>query len=177
MNPEVSPCRGCAQTGRAVARHLGSSGSGVNRGSREVFSHLWARTHPCVLHAISSRRRQRSRLVVHVQLGSKSWWFQQLLIRCWFVNASFSVSRRVQWGLGSACSAEQQLSAGPEAAGAGQVGGAAAVSPWCCSSSTPATLSHSWCFSELARSSLVLLSGRIASITKTNPPFLPVVIS
>lgn len=38
-------------------------------------------------------------------------------------------------------------------------------------------LCQSQCFSELAWSSLVLLSGRIASITKTNPPFLPVVIS
>lgn len=45
------------------------------------------------------------------------------------MNASFSVSHRVQRGLGSACSAEQQLGAGPEAAGAGQVGGAAAAVP------------------------------------------------
>lgn len=68
--------------------------------------------------------------------------------------------------------------ASPGAVGTGQLrGAAAAVSPWCCLGSTPAAFSQSQCFSVLAWSSLVLLSGRIASITKTNPPFLPVVIS
>lgn len=124
------------------------------------FSHLWVRPHPCALHVVSPRRRQKSqKLVVHVRLGSKSWCFQELLICCLFVDISFSISR----GASEVWAVPVQL-----VPPWGQLGGAAAaaVSPRCCSGSAPATFRQSWCFPELAWSSSGSLSGRIASITK-----------
>lgn len=130
------------------------------------FLSFCARTHSCTLHVVSSRRRQKSQmLVVHVQLGSKSWCFQELLICCLFVNGSFSLSRGAS---GVWVPAPRLWVLGPRGS--------------CC---CVLMVLFKFCSChlqsepvfELAWSSLGSLSGRIASITKTNPPFLPVVIS
>lgn len=140
------------------------------------FSHFWVRTCPYVLHIVSSRRRQKSqRLVGRVQLGSEIWWF-----RIFSSGACLWTLPFPKFHVGPARFGQCLFSwaaAQCQPWGCGQVWAAAAASPWGCSGSTPATFSQSWCFSELACSSLVLLSGRIACITKTSPPFLPVVIS
>lgn len=87
MNAKVSSC-----TGRAVAWHLGGSSSGVNRGCREVFSCFWARTHPCALDVVSSRRRQKSQgWWYRCSWGVKAGAFRSCC--CLFVNACFSISR------------------------------------------------------------------------------------